>query len=347
LAWLAIYGAPLAVSPLSPKMFWTRPEIVSVLWSSRSGLFSTSPITYVATLGMVLAIRRDRLFGWSAFAVLCLTIYVNACVDDWGAGASYGPRRFDSVLPLLTVGLAFAMEWAVGFVAARPAVAVGALLLAFVAWNLTFMAVLVPEFGMTSPRRMGVVAARQAETLHRWIGHPFSYPANLLWAGRNGVAPFRYDTANFTFLSEPDRPYGKIDIGKGDEDFLLDGWYGGEVDGDGTAWRWASASAGVLVPLDHAASLSLQARVIPFTYASAPEAFVAARVNGRVFGPVRVPAGGWQRVEIAVEAAAWRAGINRVEWQWLTAASPRQVGEGTDDRVLGARVDFVRVQVLR
>jgi hypothetical protein len=347
LAWQAIYGAPLAASPLSPRMFWTHPAVVGVLWSSRNGLFATSPIVYLAAIGLLFVPRRDRWFGWSALAAFALAIYVNASVEDWWAGASYGARRFDGIVPLFVVGLCVAVEWARALVAKRPAWAVNAALLALVLWNLTFMAASKSsDPALMPPFSFGRVSARQAETLHGWVGHPFSYPVNLWFALRNGLSPARYDHLGFEFLSEPERPYGKIDIGKYDESFLLDGWYPGETDPDGTTWRWTAGESTVLIPLDHPAPILLQARVIPFTYAASPEASVAARVNGRRYGPIRVPAAaGWQRIEIPVEAAAWRSGVNRVEWLWLTAAAPSAVGAGPDNRVLGARVDFVRVQL--
>jgi hypothetical protein len=348
LAWQAIYGTPLAVSPLSPKMLWAQPAVGRLLWSSNNGLFSTSPVTYVAALGLLLLPRRDRLFGWSALGVMTLAIYVNASVEDWWAGASYGARRFDGVVPLFVVGLGLAAGHLAALVARRPAFAVNFLLLAFVAWNLTFMAA-----GRTGGERLlpplsfGAMSARQAEVLHGWIGHPFSYPASLWFSARTGLAPGRYDRLSAEFLSDASRPYGKIDIGGNDEDHLLGGWHGIETDPDGTTWRWTSDASTLLVPLDHPAPLLLQARIVPFTYSTSPDVSVGARVNGRRYGPIRVPAGGWQRIEIPVEARAWKAGVNVVEWLWMNAAAPSTVGLGADTRVLGARVDFVRVEVAR
>ena len=279
--------------------------------------------------------------------ILALSTYVNASVEDWWAGASYGARRFDQVVPLFVVGLAVAVVWLRERVAARPGWAVSAALVLAVVWNLTLMGVARrPDATLSVPASFAVVSSRQVEVLHSWIGYPFSYPANLWFAVRNRLSPARYDRLAFEFLSEPSRPYGKVDIGQDDELYLLDGWYAGETDPDGTAWRWTAAESSLLVPLDHSAKLLLQARLIPFTYAASPEASVAARVNGRAFGPVRVPSGnGWQRVEIPIPAEAWHAGVNRVDWMWLSAAAPSKVGAGPDNRVLGARVDFVRVEI--
>ena len=134
-----------------------------------------SPITYLGAAGLVLVPRKHRLFGWSAIVVFCAAVYVNACVEDWWAGASYGPRRFDGVIPLLVVGLAATCDALRGLIEKRPMAAVAALLVALVAWNVTYMAVaLTNGFGLSAPRSFGDVSARQATALHRWVGHPFS-----------------------------------------------------------------------------------------------------------------------------------------------------------------------------
>ena len=346
LTWQAMYGVPLGVSPLSPKMFWGNPAIVGVLWSSQNGLFSTSPIMVPAALGVLVLVRKAPRFGWVSLVAIALAVYINASVEDWGGGAAYGPRRFDGAVPMLVAGLASSIEWLRTFVARRPFVAVTALLLTFVVWNATFMAVMLTgQFGLSSLRPFAAVSAAQAARLHGWIGHPFSYPANLWFAVRNRVAPSRFDTLFFQFLGEPERPYGKVDIGGNDEDYLLDGWYGAESDPDGTTWRWTAEESGVLIPLDHVAPLLLQARVVPFTSPAFPQALVGVVVNGHPFGPVPVTPGGWQRIEIPVPASAWTPGVNRVVWRWLSSAVPAEVGAGADPRRLGARVDFVRVQV--
>ena len=39
----------------------------------------------------------------------------------------------------------------------------------------------------------GDTFAAQGRAFHRWFGNPFSYPASLLFALRNGVPPATYD----------------------------------------------------------------------------------------------------------------------------------------------------------
>ena len=72
--------------------------------------------------------------------------------------------------------------------------------------------------GFRSAPRMsfGDAGAEQARVLHGWIGHPFSWPANLWFAFRHRVSPANYDLPLTSFMGDAIRPFGRIDIG-GDE----------------------------------------------------------------------------------------------------------------------------------
>jgi hypothetical protein len=346
IAWNSIYGSPLAVSPMSPKMFWSSPDIARMLWSSRNGLFSTSPVTYLAALGLVAFALRNRAFGRLALVVFVLSVYVNASVEDWWGGAAFGARRFDGTVPLLVVGLAAAIDGLGRWLARRPLAAVTALLALLVLFNITAIASGVAgRFGGSVPQSFGELAVDQARTLSRWVGHPFSYPANLVYAAREGVAPFRYDYFAFPMLGDPERPYGRLDIGSHDELYLGDGWYQADTQQDGTTTRWSKATAEVLLPLDHPAPLIVQLRLKPFSYPGA-SLNLAVRINGRDFGPFPLTAD-WQRVDFPTDASAWTAGVNRVQLVWLGAAVPAAVGINNDSRELGGAVDYVRIQVAR
>jgi hypothetical protein len=317
-----------------------------MLWSSRNGLFATSPVTYLAALGLVVFAIRDRAFGRLALAVFVLAVYVNASVEDWWGGVAFGARRFDGTVPLLVTGLAAAIDGLRRWVVKRPLAAVTVLLGALVLWNVTAMATAAAgRFVGSGPKSFGDLAVDQARTLSRWIGHPFSYPVNLIYAAREGVAPFRYDDFAFPMLGDPEQPYGRVDIGLRDEAYLGDGWYQADTLPDGTTARWSQATAEVLLPLDHAAPLTVQLRVKPFAYPGA-SLRLAVRVNGRHFGPFPLGAD-WQRVDFPTDASAWIAGVNRVRLVWLGAAVPAAVGINNDSRELGGAVDYVRIQVNR
>jgi hypothetical protein len=246
LAWKAIYGHYLAVSPVGPAIYWGHPQLVAILWSSRNGLFAMSPVLYVAAAGLVIVARRRPAIGVPALVAVALMIYFNACIQDWWGSAGFGGRRFDGVLPLLAVGLAAAIDAGRRAVTRHPRLAASTALVALIAWNLTLRAATasgaVPPPG--TPRSFGDVAAAQARTAARLIGHPFSYPANLVYAARNGVPPGDYDlVAPLSFLGDPIRPYGRIDLATADDVFLLDGWHAPEREGDAT-FRWARPAGG-------------------------------------------------------------------------------------------------------
>jgi hypothetical protein len=123
---------------------------------------------------------------------------------------------------------------------------------------------------------------------------------------------------------------------------LEDGWWAAEQDGT-VNFRWSRQRSTLLVPLDHAADLTLQLRVKAFAYPSGPGQAVTVSVNGAAHGPVPV-SGDWQDVRLQTRADEWRAGLNRVVLAFTWERAPAEVGAGTDARALSAAVDYLRVR---
>ena len=344
IAWNAIYGSPLAVSPLSPRMYWSSPDIVGMLWSSRNGLFATSPVTYLAAIGLVVWALRRSTTAWLSLGVFCMAVYVNASVADWWGGSAFSARRFDGSIVLLVLGLAAGIEALRVWTARHPLAPAVVLAAALGLWNLTAInAALDGHFGGSGPQSFSDLAVDQARTLHRWFGHPFSYPASLVYALREGVAPARYDWFAFPFLGDPERQYGRVDVGREGSVYLGDGWYSAEVLPDGTTARWTSGTGELLLPLAHPAPLTVQLRLRAFSYpGSSPQLIL--RVNGHGFGPIPV-GGDWQRLDVQTDAPAWKAGVNHVQLVWPMAAAPAAVRAGGDRRELGGMVDWLRIEV--
>ncbi|MBI3263986.1 MAG: hypothetical protein HYZ58_12675 [Acidobacteria bacterium] len=347
LAWKAIYGSLVAISPLGPQIRWTAPQIVDILWSSRNGLFATSPVAYVAALGLIAFAWREPRIGVPAIATFAAMVYFNAALQDWWGSAALGMRRFDGVLPFLTIGLAVALDWTERAIVRHPRVVLGSALAGLVLWNLTFMsAAILGEVRIGEALSFRRLAGAQAATLLSWTGHPFSYPANLLYGLRHGVRPERYDQLGPNrFLSDPLRPYGRIDIGEG-SDFeaavLGPDWHGAERDGLST-FRWAPQEAGLDVPLDVAADLAVRIRLKAFAYPGAPAQTLILDINGTRLGFFEVQPE-WQVLETTVSRAVWRAGANRVTLRFAWQASPASVGLGGDPRSLSAAVDYFRLE---
>ena len=112
-AWLLergrVFGLPQGPSYIDPF----DPELGRFLFSGLSGLLPWSPLFAVGLAGLLLP-WRSRLpaaWRWAALAVLLFDVYLNATVDDWWGGASYGARRMTSDLPLLALGLGNLACW--------------------------------------------------------------------------------------------------------------------------------------------------------------------------------------------------------------------------------------------
>jgi hypothetical protein len=348
LAWQAMYGSLIARSPVGPQVRWTDPHLTDILWSARNGLFSTAPILYLGALGLIaFAVARPAI-GVPALLSVGVMIYFNACIQDWWGSAGYGGRRFDGTIPLFALGLAAFVHHAARVVQRHAVGAVVGLLAVVAIWNAALMGA-----AQEGAVRIGETLsferawAAQARIVHRWFGNPFTYPASLWFAARNGVSPADYDLLSTNrFLADPLQPYGRVDLGADDEWLLADGWHAAEREGDAT-FRWAASPAMLRIPLDHAARLRVQIRAHAFAYPGAPPQTLELRVNASPAaagscGGLGIPPG-WQIVECLIDADAFRSGVNAVELRFAYVQRPVDVGAGGDTRPLAAAVDWIRV----
>jgi hypothetical protein len=99
----------------------------------------------------------------------------------------------------------------------------------------------------------------------------------------------------------------------------------------------------VLVPLDHAAALTVQVRLHAFKYPGAPVQTLTLAVNGRRHGPVPVPQD-WETLGFETAEPSWKAGVNQLALELAWARRPSDVGLGGDVRPLAAAVDYIRVE---
>jgi hypothetical protein len=347
LAWKAMYGSFIARSPVGPQIRWTDPHLTDILWSARNGLFSTAPILYLGAIGLIgFAFARPAV-GMPVLASVAVMIYFNACIQDWWGSAGFGGRRFDGVIPVFCVGLAAFIDYSAAVVRRHAAAAVTALLAAIAVWNVALMG--AAQGGAV---RIGETLsfdrawASQARVFHGWFGNPFTYPASLFFALRNGVSPGDYDLLSTNrFLADPLQPYGRVDVGLEDEWLLGDGWHAPEKEGAVT-FRWAESPATARIPLDHAATLRVQVRLHAFSYPGAPAQTLTILANGTSEGCAVIPVGpDWQTLECTLDRSAWRSGVNELELKFGYAQRPADVGAGGDLRPLAAAIDWLRVSV--
>jgi hypothetical protein len=303
-----------------------------------------SPVLYAGAIGLPLVLKRHRLAGIAMIVAFLAMVYFNSILQDWWGSEGFGGRRFDGTIPLLIVGLACAID-AIRRLIARAAWAPSVLLLiAAAAWELTFQATM--HAGVAAgdrPNDFGVVSAAQADTWHRWVGHPFAYPANLLFAAANAEPIADYDLVDAgSFLGDPNQPYGRIDVGAaGDTVYVREGFSDSERDGP-TTYRWADDGAALIIPLRRSARLRVELRLRTAAGADAPPLQVTVRINDHAFGPVAAPVD-WQTIAFVTERDVWRTTINRVTFGVQRAGEAGAQGSVPDPQRRVA-VDFIRVR---
>jgi hypothetical protein len=314
-SWKTIFGSFWIGVPLGPDyMSWSAPFLSEILFSSRHGLFSWSPLLLFAAVGLIgFAIQRPKT-GFPLLALVILLTYINSAVSDWWAGGSFGARRFDSVLPMLAIGLATTIAWAVEQVRRRPAIAAVILLGTFVAGNLLLMEQYrkgrIPSDDTISWEEAG---AGMMEDVFDAVGYPFSFPANWAFALEYNRPKTQYDLLIgkylFHFLNQKD---GVIDLGIHDPPFLGNGWSSiTDWEGRSREIRLATGHrAGIFVPLHRPESLRI--RVECATPRGTEPLWVETWLNGFRLGGFRP---GTEMEEISFTAAkrGWKR-INLLEF---------------------------------
>jgi len=102
---------------LRSALFDAMPSLWRSLVHPYHGLFAWSPVLVLATLGLVLLVRRDPWLFAGCMGVLLVELYLNGTSYDhiidapkysrhWGGGASFGARRWCCTIPLFVLGAA-------------------------------------------------------------------------------------------------------------------------------------------------------------------------------------------------------------------------------------------------
>jgi hypothetical protein len=277
LVWWLLYGSPVTI-PQGSAFIAGAPAWDGVLFSPRHGLFSWSPLLYVGALGLLAWARRApiRLAATLVFALAL--VRVNAGVADWWAGAAFGGRRFDALLPLFGLGLAFAADALTGLVRRRPLTPVAILFMAFAGWNvLVARQYRTGAWDYAGPVPFEDMGRSVVAQVDRAFGSPFSLPGALLAWARGGSWLPDYES---TYM---ERRHARWSIRMGEDDriFLEDGWSSARSE-PGTAFRaLVTDSAGIVVPLHDSRAYALGARVCVL---GASEARLRVLFNERVVG---------------------------------------------------------------
>jgi len=265
LAWKAIFGSYLLADPPHGRDFLRlgHPFLSQTLFSSRHGLLFWTPVLWAGFLGYVLLFRRDRRTALALALPLALMTWVNACSGDWWAGGSFSNRRFDSVLPLLALGLALVVRALTAAAARRPGMVLASGFLVLSAWNLLFMQLYrenrIPRDDTVAFPR---VVENGADILASVVGSPPAWPANWLFALEHDLPPQKYDlmVGKYLFYRQENLA-GVIDIGDDRADpALLGEGFSPRVRCEAAVCRLVQGRARLFAPLDVPEDLDVTVR---------------------------------------------------------------------------------------
>jgi hypothetical protein len=284
---------------------------IDTLFSSWHGLFSWTPVVYVAALGTIAYVRREWRWAVSALVILFLTAWVNGATQDWAAGWSFGGRRFSSVLVLLAPGLALAVE----AVMRRPLLALAPVVAGALWWNhllmVQYTSGMLPKDEPVAfsrlVRQQGDVATRAP------YAYPFAFPANAWFAWRHDLPIDKYDVLAPVSIGES----FETRFDRSVEKYLLDGWEAPTGDDWGSAWWIRDTPATIAVPLAlPAGRVSITIRTRTRLDDPVVQAALALEINGTQVGQfaagVPEPSSATLTVPAEVAARVLRTGFNRL-----------------------------------
>lgn len=265
LAWKAIFGSYLLTDPPHGRDFLrlTHPYLLETFFSSRHGVLYWTPVLWGGYLGYAALLRREGRTALVLLAPLLVMSYVNVCSGDWWAGGSFSNRRFDSLLPLLALGLAASLRALARAATRRPAGVLLAAGAALIAWNALLMAQYrdnkIPRDGTVSFAR---VAEQAAALVASHVGAPLAWPANWIFAAAHHAPVESYDLAVGKYLFyRQNNLGGVIDLGddRADPALLAEGW-GPRTPCGGEVCRAVLGRARLWAPLDVPETLDVTLR---------------------------------------------------------------------------------------
>lgn len=311
--WKQMYGSWLTTPQGPGQMRYGHALVLELLFSSRNGWLSTTPIAYLGVVGLlvgaVAGTRLGRAVRFVCFAMLLAVatqVYTNAITYEWWSGASFGQRRLCSVTIAVVVGLAVLLRAAHVWLTPRvPAVvqrAIAIFALGYlVAWNVAWTSKL--RHGLAAGRDNRATCCADAPRYLAWlakpvyaaIGNPFELPASALFAARHGTDLRRWDVAVGSYALVPgvlgyiDGTYRAVRstwgvAAAGGAPYVLDGFgapQSSAAGGTAHAWRWTTAASAttllpLLMPEPHRVTVPIAANVPPGV--TMP---VVVRCNGR------------------------------------------------------------------
>src|SRR5205823_9303631 len=129
------YGSPFALG-YGVQWYPASPRLLQLLFSSEHGLWTWTPMLFLASVGLVPLIRRQPAVGWRCTLTALLFWYVIASYQDWHGLSSYSNRFLISLTPVFVVSLAALFNAVEETIPAWPGVSLpAAAVLLLALWN--------------------------------------------------------------------------------------------------------------------------------------------------------------------------------------------------------------------
>ena len=335
--WIHLFGKPYPFS--EPN--WINPFLDEVLFSTRNGLFTWTPIAWVCAIGLLMFARKNLWLGTLLISFFVVQLYLTTILPDWFAGWSFGMRRLSNCIPILGVGLAAVAER----YRERGSVKILASWLSlFLLWNFAMMGdyytrKLQPSHTFSF---MNIVERRYHE-----VGNPLSFPANWLFALKYGVSPAAYDVLVGDYFLNFGNYGDRLIFGDPRfRPFLVEGWSYDERNSSGISWVWAvGKKARILLPL----YVKRDLRLIFTAHAFDPpghhtDQIMELWVNDHLVGRTKVLPGRDRLHEFEVSQTVLQSGMNQIELLFSSAVSPAALGLSPNPRELSVSFRELRLE---
>lgn len=211
-AWKYTYGQWLLVPQGSGFMRFGESLWSETLFSSRHGLFTTTPILWFVMPGFYALWRRDRQSAVVLSALFALQAIVNGAAWDWWGGGAFGGRRFSATFIVWAVSvsclvgsLAAPGRWRLLRLASMAAIVVPLLALQALMIRAHHDRRFSWEDAVPFGQRV-TAATGLAVPLADSIGNPFALPASALFSLRHGVPLDAYERSVGVYLLDERLP---------------------------------------------------------------------------------------------------------------------------------------------
>lgn len=91
--------------------YWASPKIIEVLFSHQNGLFMYSPLVLLGVFGLFPMWRANRTSTILTMVIMSLATYSFASWWAWWFGGAFGHRTFVEYFSLLSLPIAYSVQW--------------------------------------------------------------------------------------------------------------------------------------------------------------------------------------------------------------------------------------------